>query len=275
VKYEKRDFNHQFDILSFENDVQFIDKPDVKVAETYGQNFSKTISAISLLNHFMYDNYDRNLFFYPRLANNEELSIFSRFEKINTMNHELRNIVNNCKELKGVVKVNFTGNIAKKHEPINTLEEAVKKAEAEFSKYLCFGNDVWRGINNRDPDAGPPEKVYYYLKTLSEVTGIKRTKPPDWSLVLLAKMYGCDCSSEGVELKKNENLMQCRKFYYGNGECDYFVDHLKPNNNWDKKGIRIHFKWIKNMTVIGWIGKHLPLKEEDIENGKDCKKDLS
>jgi hypothetical protein len=117
----------------------------------------------------------------------------------------------------------------------------VKRAQDDFSDSLIFGNDIDRGVKERNRCAGPPAKVYYYLKTLSEVTDIKRTAHPDCPLVLLARMYGCNCSDLSEEIVYDD----------GSGKSG-FVDHLKPAESKqpyhiyhidDGECIRIFFKW--------------------------------
>jgi hypothetical protein len=82
----------------------------------------------------------------------------------------------------------------------------------------------------------------------------------EFSFVLLARMYGCNCSSETKKLQNDERLMQKRRFTDNHGREIECIDHLRPDEG-DSHKIRIHFRWNNDtkMTFVGWIGKHLPI----------------
>jgi hypothetical protein len=247
--------------------IAIVDEPDYNICAVYGQNFSKTLSALALLNHYIYDkNYTRHLFLYSGLTDYEELRIKIQIKDIDIdrENRELQNIVVPHKEFEGLVKKKSLKSIMKTDKKFKTLEDAVCVAQNDFSKNLLFGNDVARGVKERNKKAGPPDKVYYYLKTLNEIAKIKRNIHPDFSLVLLARMYGCLCSGESKGMHESKKRMKQRIWHDGTG-YSHFIDHLKPSegerlygDTWDNFCIRIYFKWDeKNQkTIVGWIGDH-------------------
>jgi hypothetical protein len=262
----RQSFNQQFGIQIWLNDIQLAKNPDVKILEMYGQNFKNTLASITLLNQYVYHpDYDRHLFLYKGLTEfGDELTVISFIKDISIADEELKTIVKNPGKLEGVVKKKSIKSIKETALNFETLEEAVKRARNDFSDNLVFGNDIDKGVKERNKDAGrPPAKVYYYLQTLSEVTEIKRTARPDCSLLLLARMYGCNCSSESNRVQENENCMRKRTWHDG-AEYSRFIYHLKPsegerlNGEWDNFCIRIYFKWSEETkkTIVGWIGKH-------------------
>jgi hypothetical protein len=263
----RQSFNNQFDILNIPYiETKLINNPENNIRKTYGENFIRALSSIALLNKFIYDKLDRHLFVYHGLY--EELIIKSHFKDISVgkylgegikklKNDELNKIIKESNEFEGVVKKKSIEGIKETALIFKTLEEAVKKARDDFRGNLVFGNDIDRGVKERNKDAGrPPDKVYYYLQTLSEVTEIKRTARPDCSLLLLARMYGCNCSD------------QSEKIMYDDGSRkNDFSNHLKPAESKipyyidkfdDGHCIRIFFKWSEETkkTIVGWIGKH-------------------
>jgi hypothetical protein len=262
----RQSFNQQFRIKICPNDVQLVKDPDKKILEIYGENFKSMLASIALLNQYIYHpDYNKHLFLYKGLTEfGDELTIISFIKDICIEDVELRKIIKNPDKLEGVVKKKSLKKIVKEDRRFETLEKAVKQAKNDFSENLLFGNDVDSGVKGRSKDAGPPDKVYYYLKTLSEVTEIKRTEHPDWCLVLLTRMYGCNCSSESDGVQKNENCMRKRTWHDGTG-YSRFIDHLKPSEGerlpggiWDNFCIRIYFEWDEETqkTIVGWIGEH-------------------
>ncbi|MFP3091168.1 hypothetical protein LQZ21_12665 [Treponema sp. TIM-1] len=263
----RRDFNNQFGIQNISRlEIKLKKSPENNIRKTYGENFIRTLSSIALLNKFIYDNEPgRHLFVYKGL--DEELTIQSHFKSISfggylkewievAKNDELNKIIHESSEFEGIVKKKSIKSIKETPQNFTTLEEAVKRAQHDFSNNLVFGNDIESGVKERNRDAGPPDKVYYYLKTLSEITGIKRTAHPDYPLVLLARMYGCNCSGQSEEI-----------MYDDGGGKSGFVDHLKPAESKfpyhiyhsdDGHCIRIFFKWSAEtkQTIVGWIGEH-------------------
>jgi hypothetical protein len=265
----RQSFNNQFDILNIPClEIELPKNPENTIRKTYGENFIRTLSSLAFLNKFIYDNEPgRHLFVYHGL--DEKLTVKSIFKKEISLGDDLRKWVGekpkNDDLYKIIYKSNwFEGTVKKKSVKgiketalkFASLAEAVEKARDDFSDNLIFGNDIDRGVKGRNEKAGPPAKVYYYLKTLSEITGIKRTVHPDCPLVLLARMYGCNCSGQnGAETYDD-----------GNGKSG-FVDHLKPADSESyrvyhvdegKECIRIFFKWSEETkkTILGWIGAH-------------------
>jgi hypothetical protein len=253
----RQSFNNQFGIEIWLNDIQLVKDLDKESLKLYGKNFKNTLASIALLNQYIYHpDYNKHLFLYKGLTEfGDELAIISFINDISIENVELEKIIKSPDKLEGVVKKKSLKRIEKEDRRFETLEKAVKQAQNEFSDNLIFGNDIDSGVKERNKEAGPPDKVYYYLKTLNDITEIKRNTHPDWSFVLLARMYGCNCSDQSKEIMYDD----------GNGKSG-FVDHLKPAESEsynvyhvdDGNCIRIFFKWSEEIkkTIVGWIGKH-------------------
>jgi hypothetical protein len=264
----RQSFNNQFEIQKIPCiKIDLPDSHENNIRKTHGENFVCTLASIALLNKFIYDNESgRHLFVYNGLA--VELKIKSCFNKAvfgdsfkkwieDSKNDELNKIIYESVEFEGTVKKKSIKNV--KETPLNftILEEAVTRAKNDFSNNLVFGKDIDEGIKERNERAGPPGKVYFYLQTLSEITEIKKTTHPDCSLVLLARMYGCNCSGQSKKIMYDD----------GSGKSG-FVEHLKPAEGThygddfdDGECIRIFFKWSAETkkTIVGWIGKHPPM----------------
>jgi hypothetical protein len=256
----RQDFNNQFDIGGIGlNSICLAKDPENKILETYGENFRKTIASIALLNQYIYrPDYDKHLFLYKGLAEfGDELEVDVFFKNISIKDSGLGKIIKSPDKLEGVVKKKSLKSVKITPERFKTLGEAVEQAQKEFADNLIFGSDVEEGVGERNKDAGPPDKVYFYLQTLSEITGIKRNKHQNFPLVLLARMYGCNCAGGSSK----------EMLYDDGGGKSGFVDHLRPAESRspyyidkfdDGNCIRIFFKWSEEtkQTIVGWIGKH-------------------
>ena len=144
--------------------------------------------------------------------------------------------------------------------------EVLNSAKELFSDYIIFGNDVEKGIKKGIRDsAGPPDRIFAYIKTLVEFCEIKRTRKIDFSDDYILQVLGCICTFEDEDAMKNEKFKKTRMFDNGNNEKIQFNLHLKPNTfrpNEDtsnkKRTVRIYTFWddIQEKVIVGWIGNH-------------------
>jgi hypothetical protein len=169
----------------------------------------------------------------------------------------------------------------------NSLAEVFKQAKKLFFKQLVFS----RNINNSSISEGldltkeQSKKVYFYLKTLSDVvkaineSNVSIDATHDKNIIELLNAHGLLCSPEDEETMKYGYLaFNCRKrtFDNGTGKNILYNFHLKPLTN-HKSGchdsehtVRIYFVWNDKLKriCIGWIGPHLPgcAKKDDKGN---------
>jgi len=148
-----------------------------------------------------------------------------------------------------------------KKKKYKSVLEVYKIAQELFSDYIIFGKDVEKGIKTIESDAGPPDRIFTYLKTLKEFTEYKRNNKVDFSDDYLLTALGCDCSYEKPEHMQDEKVINDRMFDNGNNQKILFELHLKPNTYNIYGTVRIHISWDDNQkkVIVGWIGKHLHL----------------
>jgi hypothetical protein len=226
-------------------------------------------------NRHLYKNFKNYLEYLARLnhsyrASGNYLVLGGSFNKIEKVNLSL-SISSNVKIIGiqdavklGQIKTNF-----------KNLAVACKKAKGKSGKRLVFGADVTDRAIMRDiqPAAGPPELVYLYLRTLSNIARIiakhsLSIKDND-ELAKMLNAHGLLCSPDSGHYHK----YQCknRVFEDGTGKTCVFNVHLKPSTYKYDDGtlassmtVRIYLKWDNSEKVIkiGWIGKHpIPCKK--------------
>ena len=147
----------------------------------------------------------------------------------------------------------------------NSVLEVFNRAKELFNDYIIFGNDIEKGIKTIRDSAGPPDRIFAYLKTLVEFCEIKRTKEINFSDDYILQALGCICTYEDEENMKNEEFKKARMFDNGNSKKIQFDLHLKPNTfrpcedtSSKRRTVRIYISWdgIQKKVIIGWIGKH-------------------
>jgi hypothetical protein len=148
-----------------------------------------------------------------------------------------------------------------KEPQFKTVLDAYKKAKEMFSDFIIFGNDIEKGINTIELDAGPPDRIFAYLQTLKEYSEFKINNKTDFTHDYFISALGCDCSFEKPEHMQNENVKNDRMFDNGNNEKAVFSLHLKPSTfpRYERtKTVRIYFLWddTHKKVIVGWIGNH-------------------
>ena len=167
------------------------------------------------------------------------------------------------------------------------LVTACDKAQNNYSEKLIFGKNVDRNNIQKDllPMAGSPQKVYYCLQTLHDISDIitknNVNTNDDSVMVEFFNSHGLLSSTDKDKYRKSN--CTCRTFENESGKKLFFNIHLKPStytnytpdeddDESDKKytmasknTVRIYVCWDngKNRLLIGWIGHHSP-------SCKDC-----
>jgi hypothetical protein len=134
----------------------------------------------------------------------------------------------------------------------------VSRAKSLFPAELVFGDDVEEGVRSLAPDAGPPEKIYEYLKTLADMTTQRQDNTLGKSTVDWLREHGLRLSNESETVRNSQTEMQKRKWHDGRNQRQ-FETHLKPNESTSPdKCVRIYFDYDPEVrkTVVGWVGRH-------------------
>ncbi len=140
-----------------------------------------------------------------------------------------------------------------------TVEEVVYGA-MDTCKHLTFGDDVLRGIEDLDSDAGPPKKIARYLDELDTLTALLRG---NGSLGMSMRQWlqerNVTYSPESDTIRNSPAEMRKRTWDDGSAMKRQFEDHLKPNDSTSpNRLVRIYFCLDRNLnkTIVGWVGRH-------------------
>jgi hypothetical protein len=141
---------------------------------------------------------------------------------------------------------------------VTTVVEAVERARLQFGSELTFGDDVEKGVEELTPDAGPPEKVYEYLKTLAQMTRARLNGGLGKDMIVWLRDQGMRASNESETVLNSPHEMQRRTWHDGT-QRRKFGKHLKPKEATSPdQCVRIYFEFDEesSKTAIGWIGRH-------------------
>ena len=142
---------------------------------------------------------------------------------------------------------------------INSVEGAVRRATKEFPHDLVFGRDVFEGIKTVGANAGPPDKIFDYLKTLAEMAQRRRSNGLGKDLIIWLRERGLKVSAESQTVLGNASEMQRRTWDDGSGARRRFEKHLKPKDGTSPdQCVRIYFDYDEAIgkAVVGWVGRH-------------------
>jgi len=177
------------------------------------------------------------------------------------------------------------------------LQDVCRKVIEKFSGNLEFGAEVNNTniIKNLSPCAGPPEKIYRYLETLSNVYKLIINKTVnisnDYIFIEMLNAHGLLCSLDNEKYMVNK--CECRKYKDKFNKKLLFNIHLKPvtytNKSYDPEyddetytmasefTVRIYIKWdnSRKKIVVGWIGHHPSSCEDCINNNCAAKNALN
>jgi hypothetical protein len=179
-------------------------------------------------------------------------------------NEDLRKKINELKQELYVARlINGTSSEEAGYEPVTetppaTLLEAIGIAKQKWSDSLIFADNIEKGPETVDEDAGPPAKVLEWLGKVAEVTKLMRQGPLNKTLIQWFQTENIEASPESYSTQNDRKKYDQRKFPVG-GEFLQFDTHLKPADATSpNRCVRIYFDWSKGQEkmVIGWIGKH-------------------
>lgn len=142
--------------------------------------------------------------------------------------------------------------------PVTTVAEAVSLAASRFGSELEFGEDVEDGVRGVAADAGPPDKIYEYLKTLAEMTTRRRADGLGKNMLEWLREQGLRLSNESDSVRNSAAEMQKRTWHDGRNRRR-FETHLKPSEGTGPdRCVRIYFDYdaTAKKTIVGWVGRH-------------------
>lgn len=121
---------------------------------------------------------------------------------------------------------------------------------------MVFGEKVQAGAKKLSPDAGPPEKVLYYLIQLREFAREMRRGKGEVGKPVVDWFRDRDCE---VSFESGSTQDMFPRVFPVNGVTRQFDWHMKPSNQAGDQGVRIYFEWDPNSgkVLVGWIGPHL------------------
>lgn len=150
--------------------------------------------------------------------------------------------------------------IAPEEEPdLTSIQDAVDAARTRFAAHLVFGSNVEESVLTVAADAGPPDKVFEYLRTLSEMTERRREGGLGKDMLVWLKEQGAKASSESETVLNSAAEMQKRTWDAGTGKVRRFSKHLKPKDGTSPdQCVRIYFEYDEDSqrTIVGWVGRH-------------------
>lgn len=142
---------------------------------------------------------------------------------------------------------------------VNSIEEAVLRAMEAYPNDLVFGGDVSEGVKTVAANAGPPDKIFEYLKTLAEMAQQRRSDGLGKDMIAWLKEHGLKASAESQTVFNNATEMQKRTWDDGRGARQRFEKHLKPKDSTSPdQCVRIYFDYDEatEKVVVGWVGRH-------------------
>jgi hypothetical protein len=143
-------------------------------------------------------------------------------------------------------------------QPVTSVAEAVSRAETLFGGELVFGDEIEDGVQSLAVDAGPPDKIYEYLKTLAEMTVKRRGNGLGKNMLDWLREQGLKASNESDNIRNSAADMQKRTWHDGRVQRR-FETHLKPNESTSPdRCVRIYFEYDPEAkkTIVGWVGRH-------------------
>jgi hypothetical protein len=144
-------------------------------------------------------------------------------------------------------------------ETFESLDDAVHEAQGSFSDELVFGAEADAKVASLNPNAGPPKKVFRYLRGLAQLVLEKRKGPlgcSDWEWL---KAKNVKAAPESDTIRNNAGEMRRRRFHDGKGPRQ-FDTHLKVSDNTSPQNcVRIYFDWDEESqrVIVGYVGPDL------------------
>jgi hypothetical protein len=173
------------------------------------KEFTKRLNLVGIINNFIYKNSTFHVLIVKESIEHFLLDsrnvTFSLNKKI--INKELMTAKIDTKHIDRLKYYN--------EEKYKSILEAYNDAKTQFSSHIIFGNDVEKGIKTIRDSAGPPDRIFFYLKTLTEYCEYKRNNgniiPDD----IILNALGCICSYENEKDMEDKKVKNARMFDNG------------------------------------------------------------
>jgi len=140
-----------------------------------------------------------------------------------------------------------------------SVAEAVATARCELAGRVEIAVETDADVANLNSEAGPPEKILRYLRTLGELAEQLAEGPLGQSVPIWLRKRGVDCSGES-ETSKNSGAgkrFRNRKVNGREVDCEF---HAKPSEvTSPDRCARIYFATspTKPHVLVGYIGRHV------------------
>ena len=128
-----------------------------------------------------------------------------------------------------------------------------------FDSTLLFGAAVNEGIRTLAPDAGPPDKLLSYLKTLADLTEARQKGTLGTTAIKWLSSRGIIASGESETILNSTSEQKARTWDDGAGAKRPFNSHLKPSEATSPdRCVRVYFDYDekRSKTIVAWVGKH-------------------
>jgi hypothetical protein len=140
-----------------------------------------------------------------------------------------------------------------------SVAEAVEFARRELAGRLEIAAETDVDIEHLNSEAGPPEKILRYLRTLGELADRLAEGPLRQSVPIWLRERGVECSGESETSKNSEagKSFRTRKVNGREVDCEF---HAKPSEGTSPdRCARIYFSTsqTKPHILIGYIGRHV------------------
>jgi hypothetical protein len=142
--------------------------------------------------------------------------------------------------------------------PAESVAEAVEVARRKFAGRLAFADDIADQLKSLNTGAGPPEKIFRYLRTLADLSSSLETGPIGNSIPNWLREAGVEASGESETVKKSRDAKRQRTFRIG-GDDIYCEFHAKPTDGVPPDlCVRIYFALSDDAprVRVGYVGRH-------------------
>ena len=142
---------------------------------------------------------------------------------------------------------------------VSSVADAILEASSRFASELVFGADIEAGLETIDKSAGPPERVFDYLKALAEMTKRRQNQGLGKDMLVWLREKGVKASDESESVLNSAQERRKRTWDDGTGRRRDFSLHLKPKDGTSPdQCVRIYFEYDeeKQKTIIAWVGRH-------------------
>lgn len=140
-----------------------------------------------------------------------------------------------------------------------SVAEAVATARRELAGRVEIAAETDADVADLNPEAGPPEKILRYLRTLGELAEQLAEGPLGQSVPIWLRKRGVDCSGESETSKNSEAGKRFRTRQVNGREVDCEF-HAKPSEGTSPdRCARIYFGTspTEPHVLVGYIGRHV------------------